>query len=106
MLTITRDQFRRAIDAGVDRAREYLSTQDVQRLAFVAEYASRAHGNFSSVCGKLNHGCPASQACLRMPDHEPLSAGWSFACGYDDFIIHELVNDPTNRSWWDGVEIR
>lgn len=106
MLTITRDQFRGAINAGVDRARHLLTEDDVRRLAEVGNTATRAGGNFASPpeIGRLNVGCPASQANIKMTETLYPCPGFEFACGYDD-AIKDIVSDAYDTRWFEGVEI-
>jgi hypothetical protein len=90
MNTIPRREFGLALAAGMERAGERLSPDDVAALHNVVVNAERFSTNYapSGMEGSLNVGCPGSQAGLIGPGHDtPLS---QFAFGFDDALI----------AWW------
>jgi hypothetical protein len=116
-MVISRRTFALAIAAGMERAGEMLSPEDVGRLQHVAAHATRFHANFAfgERVGELNHGCPASQASLFLLSHSHShgrSPAEEFAYGFDDYMAtvdpwwwkNEFVSVAPERLWTENPE--
>lgn len=94
-MLIPRTTFAFAVQAGMVRAGELLSPDDVKRIQVVARDATAFTNNFAERGreGTLNCGCPGSQAALPQSNSSETSPIWQFACGFDDYLIASKYGD-------------
>ena len=96
METITRKEFALAVAAGMERARDLLTSADMERLNMVVFYSTGFDTNYAPLGqeGIMSVGCPGSQANLPGRAAVDLTAARSpiqqFAFGFDDAIV----------TWW------